>query len=256
MASSQAVNVSASEPLAPPSRLGASSQPPAQLPSHLQARAEWRRWLATLMIAQHALGRCLAARIGLWLARSVAVGFVVAGLYVAGLAPDAVDAVLRMALVALSWCAGLAALSAAGPAVDRALEGGRGLLETRGVELGTVRRQRLLAVAVWLLRRIGLPALLVAAACVALERAPGGVGAALSLVLGTACYVLLLAAGLAVLAELCRVIGRSRGQLLFLALAFLPQLFAPAWPELPTVISGYDRLLDRCLRLEAPGVKP
>jgi hypothetical protein len=213
-------------------------------------QAHWRRWRALQSVTQHALSQCLAARVGLWLARSAGLSFVLVGLYVAGLTPGAVDAVLRMALLALSWCAGLAALSAAGPAVDRALEGGRGLLETRGVELAAVQRQRPLAVAAWLLLRIGSIALLVVFACLALTRAPAGVGAALALAAGASSYFLLLAAGLALLAELCRNIGGQRGQVLFLAVAFLPQLFAPAWPELPTVISGYDQLLDRCLRLE------
>lgn len=246
MASWEAVNVSAPEPLAVPPRSGPAPQPSADP----LGRADWRRWLATLSVAQHALGQGFAARVGLWLARGIGLSFVLAGLYVAGLAPAAADAVLRMALLSLSWCAGLAALSAAGPTVDRALEGGRGLLETRAVELGSVQRQRPLAVALWLLRRIGSIALLVVAACLAFTRAAGGVGPALRLAAGAAGYVVLLAAGLALLAELCRVVGRQRGQVLFLAVAFLPQLFAPAWPELPTVISGYDALLDRCLRLE------
>lgn len=248
MASWEAVNVSAPEQLAASPGPGGSSLPPAR--AVVKQQANWRRYLATLDVTQHALGQCFAARAGLWLARSIGVSFVLAGLYVAGLAPGGADAVLRMALLALSWCAGLAALSAAGPAVDRALEGGRGLLETRALQLGTVVRQRPLAVALWLLRRIGSLALLVVVACLAFTRAPDGVGAALRLAVGAAGYLVLLAAGLALLAELCRIIGRRRGQVLFLAVAFLPQLFAPAWPELPTVISGYDALLDRCLRLE------
>jgi hypothetical protein len=255
MASWEAVNVSAPEPLAVPPRSGAPLPPgtpeagaPPDAPSF--AQAHWRRWLALHGVTQHALSQCFAARAGLWLARSVGVSFVVVGLYVAGLTPGAADAVLRMALLALSWCAGLAALSAAGPAVDRALQGGRGLLETRGVELASVQRQRPLAVASWLLLRIGSIALLVVGACLAFTPAPAGGGTALGLAAGATGYVLLLAAGLALLAELCRNIGGQRGQVLFLAVAFLPQLFVPAWPELPTVISGYDQLLSRCLRLE------
>ncbi|MEY2934969.1 MAG: hypothetical protein RL033_5718 [Pseudomonadota bacterium] len=240
MASWEAVNASASEPLAAP--------PPLLVRS--LGRGSWRRWLATVNVAQHALNQCFAARAGLWLARGAGVSFVLAGLYVSGLAPDASDGVLRMALLSLSWCAGLATLSAAGPAVDRLLEGGRGLLETRAVELTRLQGQRPLAVALWLLRRIGSIALLVVLACLAFSRAPHGIGSGLRLALGVALYVLLLAAGLALLAELCRIIGRGRGQVLFLAVALLPPLFAPAWPELPTLISGYGHLLDRSLGLE------
>lgn len=253
MASWEAVNVRAPEQLAAPPGPAAS----APLPLGGTRQTRWRRYLATLSVTQHALSQCFAARAGLWLARSIGVSFALAGLYVAGLAPGGVDAVLRLALISLSWCAGLAALSAAGPTVDRALEAGRGLLETRALELDAVVRQRPLAVALWLLRRIGSLALLVVVASVALTRAPGGVLAALRLTVGAAGYLVLLAAGLALLAELCRIIARQRGQVLFVAVAFLPQLFAPAWPELPTVISSYDGLLDRCLRLElASGATP
>jgi hypothetical protein len=240
MASWEAVNASASEPVAAPPALSVRSF----------GRSPWRRWLATVNVAQHALNQCFAARAGLWLARGAGISFMLAGLYVSGLAPGAVDAVLRMALLWLSWCAGLAALSAAGPAVDRLLEGGRGLLETRAVSLARLQGQRPLAVALWLLRRIGSIALLVVIACLAFSRAPHGIGAGLRLTTGVAAYLLVLAAGLGLLAELCRLVGRSRGQVLFLAVALLPQLFAPAWPELPTLISGYGHLLDRSLGLD------
>jgi hypothetical protein len=209
--------------------------------------SEGRRRLATLAVLQRALGQCLGARLCVWFARSAGIGFVLAALYVGGMAPGALDAVLRMALLTLSFCAGLGALSAAGPAPERILEAGRGLLEQRALPLARLRAQRPLAVALWLLRQIGGVLLFVLLACLALAREPHRVAQLLGLAWGSAFYVLLLAGGLALLAQLCNVLGRSRGQLLFIGVVLVPQLLAPAWPELPTVATRYVQLLDRCL---------
>ena len=173
-----------------------------------------------------------------------------AALYVSGLAPAASDAILRMALIALSACAELAAFSAAGPAPDRILDAGRGLLETRAVPLEQLRSARPLAVALWIVRHVGFAALIVAIACLGLASEPRQAARALALAAGAAGYVVLLAGGLALLAQLCHVLGRARGQALFLGLVLLPPLLTPAWPELPTVEAGYQLLLDRCLDVE------
>jgi hypothetical protein len=180
----------------------------------------------------------------------VGVSFVLATLYVSGLAPAASGSILRLALLALSACAELAAFSAAGPAPDRFLDAGRGLLEVRAVPLERLRSARPLAVALWIVRHVGFAALLIAIACVGLASEPRGAVHALGLAAGAIGYVLLLAGGLALLAELCHVLGRARGQLLFLGLILLPPLLSPAWPGLPTVEAGYQRLLDRCLDVE------
>jgi hypothetical protein len=79
---------------------------------------------------------------------------------------------------------------------------------------------------------------------------PRGLGHGFALGAGALLYVVLLGAGLALLAELCHALGRTRGQALFWGLILLPPLLSPAWPELPSVSSGYSRLLDRCLGLE------
>jgi hypothetical protein len=214
---------------------------------------EWRRRLATLRIFQRAFGQCFAARLGLWLARGAGITFVLAALYTSSFASGALDAVLRLALLALSACAGLCALSAAGPGPERILESGRGLLESRAVSLAQLQAGRALGVALWLARQIGFVVLAVAVACVALTPEPHELVRGLALTAGALCYVLLLAGGLALLAELCHTLGRTRGQALFWGLIFLPQLLSPAWPELPSVSSSYVRLLDRCLGLEHPG---
>ena len=214
------------------------------------ARTDWRRELATLRIVQRALGQCWGARACLWLSRLVGVSFVLAALYVSGLAPAASDAILRLALLALSACAELAAFSAAGPAPDRFLEAGRGLLETRAVPLEQLQRARPLAVALWIVRHVGFSALIVAIACLGLASEPRHAAHAFALAAGAAGYVLLLAGGLALLAQLCHVLGRTRGQALFIGLVLLPPLLSPAWPELPTLEGGYQRLLDRCLDVQ------
>ena len=228
----------------------AAAESPAPAPrARSVGQVEWRRRLATLRVFQRALGQCFGARACVWLARGAGISFVLAALYTAGIAPDALDAVLRLALLTLSGCAGLAALSAAGPVPERILESGRGLLESRAVSLAQLRARRPLAVALWILRHVGFVALAVLIACLALAREPHGVAYVLGLACGAAGYVVLLAAGLALLAQLCHVLGRTRGQTLFLGLVFLPQLLAPAWPELPTIPSCYSRVLDRCLGL-------
>jgi hypothetical protein len=172
---------------------------------------------------------------------------VLAALYVGKLAPSASDAILRMALLALSVCAELAAFSAAGPAPDRILDAGRGLLESRAVPLQQLYRARPFAVGLWIVRHVGFSALVVALAGVGLASEPRPAAHAFALAAGAVSYVLLLAGGLALLAQLCHVLGRARGQALFLGLVLLPPLLSPAWPELPTLEGGYQRLLDRCL---------
>jgi hypothetical protein len=188
--------------------------------------------------------------VGRWLARGAGFVFVLLALYTSAVTSRATDAVLRLALVVLSACAGLGALSAAGPGPERILESGRGLLETRAVSLAQLQAGRPLGVALWMVRQIGLVVLVVAVACVGLAPQPHDLWHGLVLGAGALTYVVLLAGGLALLAELCHTLGRSRGQALFWGLIFLPQLLSPAWPEVPSVSSGYARLMDRCLGLE------
>jgi len=191
--------------------------------------------------------------VGLWFARGAGITFVLAALYTSSFASGALDAVLRMALVALSVCAGLCALSAAGPGPERILASGRGLLESHGVPLARLQGVRPLAVALWIVRQIGFAVIVVALACVALSPEPHALGRGLALAAGAVTYIVLLGGGLALLAELCHTLGRTRGQALFLGLILLPQLLSPAWPDLPSVSSSYARLLDRCLGLEHQG---
>ncbi len=206
----------------------------------------FRRWRARLRVGQRALDVCLGARSCLWLSRAAGLGFGVAILYSARPLPGTLDAVLRLALVTLSWCAGFAALSAAGRTHDQVLEAGRGLLLSRGIHLARVRAERPLAVAAWILRHVGVLALLLVALSVSSTPEPWRVTRLLGLGFGTGVYLVGLGAGLGALAHLCHVLGRGRGQALLLGLVCIPELVAPAWPELPTIVSSYGQLLEVC----------
>ena len=206
----------------------------------------FRRWRARLRFGQRALDPCLGARSCLWLSRAACLGLGVAILYSARPLPGTLDAFVRLALVTFSWCAGLAALSAAGRSHDQVLEAGRGLLLSRGIPLARVRAERPLAVAMWILRHVGLLALLLVALSMSLTPEPWRVARLMGLAFGTGVYLVALGVGLGVLAQLCHVLGRARGQILLLGLICVPELIAPAWPELPTIASSYGHLLEQC----------
>jgi hypothetical protein len=206
-----------------------------------------RRFRALARIGERALDGCLGARACVWFARLSGFSFAVSALLAARPLPGTLEAILRLALVSLSWCAGLAALSAAGPAPERLLLAGRGLWQNRGITAERAQMTRPLASVTWILRHVGSMALLVSAVCVGVSSEPWRAARLLGAMLGSLGYVAMLALGLALLARLCNVLGRGRGQSLLLALVFIPELIAPVWPELPTVVSSYARLLDACL---------
>jgi hypothetical protein len=210
-----------------------------------------RRFRALARIGERALDGCLGARASAWFSRLTGFGFALSALLAARPLPGTLEAILRLALVSLSWCAGLAALSAAGPAPERLLLAGRGLWQNRG--LASVRAQTALPVAsaTWIIRHVGSMALLVSAVCVGVSSEPWRAAKLLGAMLGALGYVAVLALGLALLARLCHLLGRGRGQSLLLALVFIPELIAPVWPELPTVVSSYARLLDACTSIGA-----
>jgi hypothetical protein len=210
-----------------------------------------RRWRALTRIGERALDGCLGARACVWFSRLSGLGFALSALLAARSLPGTLDAILRLALLNLSWCAGLAALSAAGPGPGRLLLAGRGLWQNRGVALERAQAAQPLASATWIMRQVGSMALLVSAVCVGASAEPWRTARLLGAMLGALGYVAVLALGLAALARLCQLLGRGRGQSLLLGLIFLPELIAPAWPELPTVISSYARLLDACLSIGA-----
>jgi hypothetical protein len=202
-----------------------------------------------LRVGQRNLDDCLGARAGAWLARALGLGFAVATVFAARPLPGALEALLRLGLVMLSWCAGLAALSAAGPTSARALETGRGLLRARGVPLARVRREQPLALALWIFKHVGSVGLLLVGVCLAVTPEPWRAAYFLRLGVGTALYFVALGVGLGVLAQVSSAIGGSRGRALLAVLVFVPELVSPAWPELHTVPSTYARLLDVCSTL-------
>ena len=213
------------------------------------SREHLRRWLGRLRVEARWLDQCLGARTGAWLARSVAFGFAVIALSLARPMPDAALALLRMALIALSWCAGLASLSLAGPALERSLEAGRGLFESRGISLATARAGHPFLLLRWTLVKLGVLVLLVLAACAIGTDDPLRASHLLALAAGALVYLAALGAGLGALAHACHELGGARGRAWLAGVVLLPELVAPAWPELPTLVRAYAALLNLCLGL-------
>jgi hypothetical protein len=213
------------------------------------AWAEPKRILGRLRVGGRWLDLCLGARAGAWFARGLGLGFGLMALFLARPLPEAASAVMRLALVSLSWCTGLAALSLAGAAIERQLEAGRGLIESRGIALATLREDRPFVLALWNLRRLTPPFALVLGACVVATTDPWRAAQLLGLAGGALVYIAALGAGLGAVAHLCHVLGGTRGQSLFLLVVLVPELISPAWPELPTLVNVYASLLDACLGL-------
>jgi len=212
-------------------------------------RAQLQRWLGRLHVGRRWLDRCFAARASAWLARANGLGFGLMALSTTRPLPEARSAVLRLALVAFSWSAGLAALSLAGPGPERWLTEGRALLDSRGVGVERFRAERPFVLARWCLERLGPPLLLVIAGCLVGSPEPLRTLESVGLAAGALLYVTSLGLGLGVVAHLCERLGAGRGQSFFLGVVLLPELIAPAWPELPTLASSYGHWLDACLGL-------
>jgi len=207
-----------------------------------------RRRACIWRASRRALETCTGAQFGLWLARAASVPFIIAGLYTARPLAEAIDAIASMALSTFSVFAVLPALSAAGSAHAAAFERSSGLFVSRGITLSTLRAERWLGVAAWVVVHLLPLALIVLAGCAI---APGG-GRALqltALAAGVSVYTLAFGVGLGALAQLCHKLGQSRGQSLLFGLIIVPELLSPAWPSLPTFSSIYSELLDACLEL-------
>ncbi len=237
------MNTSALQPASrDPRRDAAEETPFARLGLVMRRRASvWRA-------SRRALETCTGARAGLWFARTACVPFAVAGLYGARPLAEAIDAILAMSLAVFSVFAVCAALSAAGTTHTAALEQSRGLFIPRGIAMSTVRAERWLGVAAWVVVHLLPLAIVVLAGC---ALAPGTRRAVQlgGLVLGVALYLSVLGAGLGALAQICHGLGRTRGQGLLLGFIAVPELISPAWPELPTFTSIYAELLNACLAL-------
>lgn len=207
-----------------------------------------RRWFGRLRVSGRWLDQCLGARSGAWLGRTIGIGFAATALSVARL-PDGALALVRMSLLALSWCVGLAALSLAGPTLERSIEAGRGLFESRGVSLGAMRAERPFLLLRWTLRKLVALELLVLVACAVVSEEAGRASRLLGLAGGSVVYLAALGAGLGAVAHVCREIGGERGRTWLVGAVLLPEFVAPALPELPTLVRSYAALLDLCLGL-------
>jgi hypothetical protein len=213
------------------------------------SQRELRRGLARLHLGQRWLSRCWGARAGAWLARGYGLTFAVLAAYTARPFPELSRAVLRLSLVTLSWCAGLAALSLAGPGPERHLEEARGLLATRGVPAARLRAERPLMFVLWTIEKLAVIALCVVLAYVLATTDLRHTVRSFGLAIGALAYMTALGLGLGIVAWGCERLGGARGRALFIAVVLLPELVSPAWPELPTIVSSYGHLLDVCLRL-------
>jgi hypothetical protein len=207
------------------------------------------RGLGRLRLGQRWLSRCWGARAGAWLARGYGLTFVVLAAYTARPYPELSRAVLRLSLVTLSWCAGLGALSLAGPGPERHLEEARGLLATRAIDAARLRAERPLVFVLWTLEKLAVLALCVVLAYVLATADAGQTARALGLAVGALAYMTALGLGLGAAAWGCERLGGARGRGLFIGVILLPELISPAWPELPTIVSFYAHLLDACLGL-------
>jgi hypothetical protein len=137
----------------------------------------------------------------------------------------------------------------AGAALERSLEAGRGVMESRGIALATVRQDRPLVLALWSLQKLAPPCALVLAACAVANSEPWRATQLVALAGGALVYIAALGAGLGAIAHVCHALGGARAQALLLFTLLVPELLSPAWPELPTVARAYSRLLDVCLGL-------
>ena len=210
--------------------------------------AAWQRRSAVAALAERALSESFGARAAIWLARSFTLGYGIALLLAARPAPGSVHPLLHLALASLSLCAGLAALSAAGDGLRARLDRASGLLRSRGLVAGDALGLRAVAVACWVPRRLTPLALLLAGIWLVFGRPPDSGMRALTMGAGLALYLALLALALGCLVQLAAMLGgERRGRLALLLLVGLPELLAPAWPELPTVLGALGALLDRCL---------
>src|SRR5690606_7348631 len=98
-------------------------------------------------------------------------------------------------------------------------------------------------------RKLAPLALLVLAACAVVSDDAAHSARLPALAGGALVYLAALGAGLGAVAHVCHEIGGARGRAWLAGVVLLPELVAPAWPELPTLVKSYGALLDLCLGL-------
>ena len=121
------------------------------------------------------------------------------------------------------------------------------LVRLRGFDARALELARTVAIALRVVRVVGLPGLVFSLATLAVAASPS---AALSGPLrsaGVVFYSLCFGAGIAFLCRAAVLLAPARGRLVLLALVFGPELGAVLVPGLPSVPRLYSRLLDLCL---------
>lgn len=159
----------------------------------------------------------------------------------------------RRALATLSWIAGGLVAFGATRDLDRADEeaGVTDLVRLRGFDARALELARSSAIALRVLRVVGLPGVIFSIASLAVAGDPWAALSGLARTAGVVFYVLCFAAGIALLCRAAVLLAPSRARLALIGLVFGPQLGAVLVPGLPNVPHLYSRLLDLCLGLGA-----
>jgi hypothetical protein len=171
-------------------------------------------------------------------------------------AEPAPEELTRRALATLSWIAGGLVAFGAARDLDRLDEEGgvTDLVRLRGFDARAHELARSFAIALSVLRVVGLPGVLFALSSLAVAGTPSAVLGGLSRMLGVVFYAGCFAAGIALLCRVAVLLAPGRGRLALFALVFGPELGALIVPGLPSVPQLYSRLLDLCLGLAAGGI--
>jgi hypothetical protein len=162
----------------------------------------------------------------------------------------------RRALATLSWIAGGLVAFGATRDLDRVDEaaGVTDLVRLRGFDPRALELARASAIALRVLRVVGLPGFVFSVASLAMADNPAAVLSGLGRSAGVVFYALCFAAGVALLARAAVLLAPSRGRLALIGMVFGPQLAAVFVPGLPSVPHLYSKLLDLCLGLGAGGL--
>lgn len=155
----------------------------------------------------------------------------------------------RRALATLSWIAGGLVAFGATRDLDRLDEeaGVLDLFRLRGFDARSLELARACAIALRVLRVVGVPGVVFSVASLAVAETPSAVLFGLARTLGVVFYALCFGAGVALLCRVAVLLAPARGRLALMALVFGPQLAALIVPGLPSVPHLYSRLLNLCL---------
>jgi hypothetical protein len=163
-----------------------------------------------------------------------------------GIAPEELT---RRTLATLSWIAGGLVAFGAARDLDRLdrESGVTSLIGLRGFDAGTLELARSAAIALRVVRVVGLPGIVFSVATLAVASSASAVFGGLLRTLGVVLYAVCLGLGIALLSRISVLAARNRGRLFLIALVCLPHLARVLVPSLPSVPHLYSELLGLCL---------